>query len=312
MNKKVLVSSRAFGKLDSTPIDIIENAGFEVIKNPYGRKLEENELLELISDVIGMIAGTEAITENVIINADSLRVISRGGTGLDNVDLNAAEKYGVTVYNTPDALTQAVAELTIALILALHRRIVEADGSIRKGVWIPVMGRLLENKTIGVIGLGRIGKQVVRLLQPFGLNFIAFEPNPDNDFVREYQISLKSLTDLFKESDILTLHLPLNNETYHIVGEKELSFIKKDAIIINTSRGGLIDENALYNSLKKGLIGGSALDTFEDEPYNGPLKNLYNVVLTPHIGSYAKEARSRMEIEAAKNLINGLKEKEIK
>lgn len=309
---RILISSRSFGKSNPLPIEALKKAGYEVVPNPYGRKLEEHELLELVRDAVGVIAGTEKITENVIKNSGSLKAISRVGIGIDNVDLVAAKKHGVAVYNTPDAPTQAVAELTLALILTLYRRIVEADKKIREGKWEPLMGRLLKGKTVGIIGLGRIGRRVVELVQPFNLNIVAAEPNPDYDFVSEHGIELKPLKDVLKESDIVTLHMPISKETLHMIGKAELSLMKEGAIIINTSRGGLIDEEALTVALKNGLLGGAAIDTFEKEPYNGPLKNLNNVILTPHIGSYAKEARIRMEMEAVENLINGLKENGIK
>jgi len=256
-----------------------------------------------------MIAGTEKITENVIKNAASLKVISRVGIGLDNIDLTAAKKYGVSVYNTPDAPTQAVAELTLALILSLYRGVGEADRNIRAGMWEPFMGRLLSGKTLGIVGLGRIGKKVAALAKAFEVSIVAAEPTPDYKFASEYGIKLKSLKEVLKESDIITLHVPLSKETCHMIGEAEFALMKKDSIIINTSRGGLINEDALIMALKSGHLSGAALDTFEKEPYDGPLKNFNNVILTPHIGSYAKEARIKMENEAVKNLIKGLKEK---
>jgi D-3-phosphoglycerate dehydrogenase len=308
---KVLISSRSFGKSDPSPMEELKIRGYEIISNPYGRMLEEHELLELTKDVVGMIAGTEKITENVIKNASSLRVISRAGTGIDNINMVWAKKYGVSVFNTPDALTQAVTELTLALILSLYRRIVEADKNIRIGKWKPMMGSLLSSKTIGIVGLGRIGKRFALLVKPFELNIVAAEPAPDYNFASRQGIQLKSLKEVLKESDIITLHVPLSEETYHMIGETEFALMKKSSIIINASRGGLIDEDALTEALKKGLIGGAAIDTFEKEPYKGPLKKLNSVILTPHIGSYAKEARVQMEMAAVENLIIGLKERGI-
>jgi D-3-phosphoglycerate dehydrogenase len=308
---KILVSSRSFGKSDNQPIEELKKSGFDLVLNPYGRKLKENELSELGKGAVGMIAGTEQITETLLKNADSLKVISRAGTGLDNIDLHAAEKYAISVYNTPDALSLAVSELTLGLILALYRGIPQVDRSIREGIWKPKMGQLLSGKTIGIIGLGRIGKKLVELVKPFNLKIFATDPHPDINFMNRQNIELKPLRELLEKSDIVTLHLPASSENHHIIGREELSHMRKSAIIVNASRGGLIDEKALIEALKNGDLAGAALDTFENEPYTGPLKKFDNVILTSHIGSYAKESRLRMEMEAVENLIKGLKKKGI-
>lgn len=303
---KILISSRSFGKIDSTPIQLLKNAGFETILNPYNRKLKEDELVELIKDAVGLIAGTEKITEKVLQNARYLKVISRYGVGLDSIDLEAAKNRGIVVCTTPDAPTQAVAELTLASILNLYRRIGEVDRNLRSNNWNPLMGRLLFNRTLGIIGLGRIGKQLVRLVQPFELKILAHELYPDKKFISSFGVKLASLEEVLSNSDIVSLHIPLTKETYHLIGKKELALMKPDAILVNTARGGLIDEEALIDALKKGIIGGAAIDTFENEPYTGPLKDFDNIILTPHIGSYAKETRIRMELETVNNLINTL------
>ena len=306
MKRKVLITSKTFGKLDQTSIEILEEAGYVPLFNPYDRKLVFDEFTELIEDAVGLIAGTEKITEELLQKAKALKVISRYGIGLDNIDLEAAKKRGIIVCNTPDAPTQAVAELTLALILNLCRRICEVDKNLRLWKWNPMFGRLLFGKTLGIIGLGRIGKTLVKLVQPFGLRIIAHDIYPDNEFVSSYGIELVSLEKVLSESDIISLHVPLTEETYHLIGKEELLFMKTDAVIINTARGNLIDEEALIETLKKGVIAGAALDVFEDEPYYGKLKDLANVILTPHIGTYAKETRIRMEMEAVENLINTL------
>lgn len=305
---KILISSRSFGKVDGSAIETIKKAGYTPMLNPYNRKLKEDELGELLDqDVVGLIAGTEKITEKALQNAKSLKVISRYGVGADNIDLVAVKRLGIIVCTTPDAPTQAVAELTLALILNLCRSISDVDRNIRSGKWDPLMGRLLSGKTLGIIGLGRIGKTLVKLVQPFEMKIIAHEPCPNQKFVLSYGIELASLKKVLSESDIISLHIPLTEDTHHLIGKKELVFMKHDAIIVNTSRGGLIEEEALIDALERGLISGAALDVFEEEPYYGKLKDLDTVILTPHIGSYAKETRIRMETEAVENLLNGLK-----
>jgi len=308
---KVLISSRSFGKIDSGAIGLLEKEGLEPILNPYGKKLSENEILKLLDDAVGIIAGTEKITEKVILNGDQLKVISRYGIGLDNVDLKAANEKEVLVFNTPETPSVAVAELTFSLILNLLKRISKVDRNLRYDNWKPEIGNLLSGKTIGIIGLGRIGKRLVQFLQPFNIKILSYEINPDTDFVEKFKIDIVSMENLLSKSDIVTVHVPLAEETYHLIGESELEMMKKDAVLINCARGGIIDENSLYEFLKNEKIAGAAIDAFEDEPNIGKLKELDNIILTPHIGTYTIETRKHMEIEAANNLINGLKEANI-
>lgn len=306
---KILISSASFGKINRDPIAILEKAGYTPVLNPYGRKLEFNEFVELIEDAVGLIAGTEKITAELLERAPMLRVISRYGVGMDNVDLGAAKRQGIIVCSTPEAPSLAVAELAFALMLNLYRRVGEADRKLRQNNWSQLMGRLLSGKTLGIIGLGRIGKKLVKLVQPFDMKICAYEPYPDYEFVSSNNIALASLNEILSQSDIVSLHLPLSDKTFHIIGKKELTLMKKDAIIINTSRGGLIDEKALIEALKNGIIGGAAIDTFEEEPYKGCLKELDNVILTCHMGSSAIESRIDMERQAVENLLAGLKVK---
>lgn len=305
---KILISSASFGKINSESIETLKKAGFRPCLNPYGRKLEIDEFKELIKDAIGLIAGTEKITAELLKNAPVLKVISRYGVGMDNIDLEVAERMGITVRSTPEAPSQAVAELALALMLNLYRRVGEADRAVRSNNWSQLMGRLLSGKSLGIIGLGRIGRRLVKLVQPFEMRIRAYEPYPDKSFVSSHNITLASLNEVLSHSDIVSLHLPLSDKTHHIIGKKELSLMKKDAIIINTSRGGLIDETALADALRNGLIGGAGIDTFEEEPYRGNLIGLDNVILTCHMGSSAIETRKQMELETVNNLINALKE----
>jgi len=306
---KVLISSRSFGKVNSVAVDILKKAGLEPILNPYGKKLSEEEILKFIDDeVVGIIAGTEDITKNVITRANSLKVISRYGVGLDNIDLEAAKQKGVLVYNTPDTPAIAVAELTLSLMLNLLKKISKLDRNIRNGNWKAEMGNLLTGKSVGIVGLGRIGKKLVELLKPFNVKLFACDIKPDKSFISKYKISLVSLDELLVKSDIVTLHLPSTEQTSGIIREKEISKMKKNSILINTARGNLIDEKLVYTALKEGKIAGAAIDAFEEEPYKGKLIELDNVILTPHIGTATNETRLEMEIEASNKLISGLKE----
>jgi len=299
---KVLVTTSSFGKDDPSIITSLEEAGFEVVLNPYGRKLTEEEVLNLLLEVKpkAMIAGVEPLTAKVLDGIPSMSVISRCGIGLDSVDLDAAKKKGIRVLNTPDAPTEAVAELTVGLMLSAMRRIVEVDSEIRAGNWKRPMGKLLGAQTVGLVGCGRIGSAVARLLKPFGVRLIGYDP-----FIKEHPaISILSLDELLKQADIISLHVPYNESMHHLVNKQLIDKMKQGAIIINTSRGGIVDEEALYEALVSGHLGGACLDTFEREPYKGPLDELSQVILTPHIGSYAKEARIKMEREAAHNLLS--------
>lgn len=303
---KILISTSSFGKHDKSPVQLLESRGFEIVFNPYKRKLKQDEVVELAKGCGGIIAGVELLNEDVFKKLPRLKAISRCGAGLDNVDLGAAKRRGIAVRSTPESPTQAVAELTLALILGSIRRINSMDRRLHSGVWNKEMGRLLSGKTVGIIGLGRIGRRVATLLRPFGVKILVNEPKPDKKWVKENKVSLTSLKKLLKESDVVTLHVPYTEETRNLINSERLKTMKKEAILINTSRGGLVDETALYRALKSGSLGGAALDVMEVEPYRGPLTKLDNVILTPHIGSYALETRVQMEVEAAKNMIEML------
>jgi len=308
---KVLISSRSFGKIDSGAVELLKNKGLEPILNPHGRKLNEQEILDLSDNVVGIIAGTEKITEKIISSNNQLKVISRYGIGLDNVDLKAAAQKNVMVYNTPETPTVAVAEFTLSLILNLLKKINNADKNLRRNEWKPETGNLLSGKTIGIIGLGRIGKKLVQFLAPFNVKILAYEVKPDNEFVTQNKTELVPLEALFSKSDIITLHVPLTEQTKNLIGKKELESMKENTLLINAARGGLIDEKALFEALKNKTIAGAAIDVFKNEPNTGELKNLDNVILTPHIGAYTIETRKQMEIETVENLINGLKDMKI-
>lgn len=305
---KVLISTSSFGQYDPRPLELLKSSGFEAVLNPYGRRLKAEEVVELAKDCHGIIAGTEPLTIEVLKQLPLLKAISRVGVGLENIDMEAAEQRGIAVKSTPHVPTQAVAELTLGLILNVMRKINSMDREIRNGKWNKEMGLLLSGKTVGIIGLGRIGKRVAELLRPFNVKILASEPEPDKKWVKENRVRLTSLEELLGGSDIVTLHIPYTEQTRNLINAKRLKIMKRGAILINTSRGGLVDEDALYRALKNEHLGGAALDTFEKEPYMGALTKLENVVLTPHVGSYAIEARIRMETEAVENLISVLSE----
>ena len=303
---KVLITTSSFSLGNFAQAKSLHDAGISLEMNPHGRRLSEDEIAELVAtDVIAILAGLEPLTDRVLSNAKSLRVIARCGTGLDSVDLQAASRLGIDVFNTPDAPTQAVAELTIAHMLNSLRHISTTDSNMRSGKWTPTMGSLLATKTVGLIGVGRIGSAVAKLAQAFGTRVIGFDPVVSS----HNSVELLSLDEVLNQADIVSLHVPINDQTHHILNANTISRMKPGSIVVNVSRGGLIDESALHDALKSQHLSGAALDCFEDEPYSGPLLQLPGVHVTAHMGSYARETRDLMEVEASTNLVNGLRKR---
>lgn len=302
----VLLSVSSFGAADPAPRERLDAAGLQVRDNPHGRRLKKDEILELIPDVDALIAGTEPLDADVLATARKLRVISRVGVGLDNVDLNAARAEGIVVRNTPDAVTNPVAELTLSSIVNLLRHVSLMDRELRDGDWNRRMGRLLTGRTVGIIGLGRIGRRLSELLAPFDVRIVASERAPDHQVAERLGVTFVPLEQLLAEADVVTLHLPGGSRP--IIGADQLAAMKPDAVLVNTSRGGLVDERALHDALSEGRLAAAYVDTFEDEPYEGPLRDLPNVLLTPHAGSFTAEARLQMEMEAVENMLAALEE----
>lgn len=303
---KVFISTLPFGEVSTEAFDILKERNIEFDLNPFKRKITELELYKIIPDYDGLIAGTEPITKKVLDNAFKLKVISRLGVGTDNIDLDYAKSKKVKIEVTHDAPTNSVAEHTVALILNMLRHINESDTNLKKGIWEKKMGKELSECTIGIVGAGRIGLKVMRLISAFQPKSILYM-DPLND-VQETFCEKTNLKCLLEQSDIISLHLPLNEETRHLIGEAEIQKMKIDALLINTSRGGLVDEESLYKSLLENAIGGAALDVFSEEPYNGPLAKLDNCLLTPHIAPMTNNARARMEIASVRNVIQHLED----
>jgi len=304
--KRVFVSTSSFGKFDKRPLELLKEAGLDVGLNPHGRTLTKEEISELAFGAEGLIAGTEPIDAHVLERLKGLKAISRCGIGLGNVDIETADRLGIKVCNTPEGPTLAVAELTVALILALLRKVPLADRRMRSGVWKKEMGSLLYDKVVGIVGFGRIGRKVAGLLKAFGVRIAYADPA-----VLESQADgaeALSLEELLSRADIICLHLSWKQKDEYLLGSEQFRMIKEGALLVNCSRGEAIDEAALLTALKEERLAGAALDVFENEPYKGPLAELDNVILTPHIGSYAREARIEMEMQSVKNLLGVLEE----
>jgi D-3-phosphoglycerate dehydrogenase len=301
---KLVISTSSFDVEGNSSLNHLVNSGMHIVRNSYKRKLTEDEAIELLGeDTIGMIAGIEPLTERVFSSAKNLKVVSRCGAGLDSVELAAAKLHGISVFNTPEAPAQAVAELTMGLMLAALRRICQTDRLLRANEWPRMQGQLFAAQTVGIIGLGHIGKRVARLSQAFDARVIAHDPHIDPT---SHGVESVSLEELFAEANVISLHVPYTTDTHHLLDAKSFARMKPGSIIINAARGGLIDETALDEALISGHLGMAALDVFEQEPYHGPLTKNDRIILTSHIGSLAKESRKCMELEAAENLLKGL------
>ncbi|MGQ4891502.1 MAG: glyoxylate reductase [Candidatus Njordarchaeia archaeon] len=270
---------------------------------------------EKIRDIDALVSLlTDPISKELLDEAKNLKIIAQYAVGYDNIDVDECTKRGIYVTNTPGVLADAVAELTMGLILSITKRIVEADKFVRTGEWEKTktgwhptlfLGMDLKNKTLGIIGMGKIGYEVAKRAKGLGLNVIYYSRKRKPDIEKELNAKFFDLDELLSKSDIVSIHVPLTKETHKMIGERELKMMKKTAYLINTSRGKVIDEKALIKALKDGWITGAALDVFEIEPTpkENPLLKLDNVVVTPHIGSAGKETRERMAMMVAENLI---------
>ena len=295
---KVLLGPSSFGEADPQPRRLLSDAGAAVVENPFRRRLTREELLGLLDpSVTGIIAGLEPLDRQVL-EASALRVVSRCGSGMSNVDVVAAAELGIRVRSTPDGPTSAVAELVLAAMLNLLRGVPAMNEVMHAGGWPKTIGSQIEGKTVAVIGLGRIGRRVARLAGAFGARVVAVDPALDSRTAEG--VPLMPLADALRAADVVTLHC--SGET-QVLGAKELALLRPGAYLLNAARGGLVDETALVAALESGHLAGTWLDCFQQEPYRGPLAGRPDVLLTPHVGSYTRECRLRMETEAARNLI---------
>jgi len=306
---KVLVTARSFRKMQGDHWRVLQEAGCEIVMPEQDQPLKEVEMISLIGDVDAALVGNDAVTERVIAAAPRLKVVSKHGVGVDNVDVPAATRAGVVVTNTPGANQVAVAEMAVALIMALTRKLAYHDTVVKSGGWSRIIGTELAGKTVGLVGLGRIGKEVVLRLEGFQVKFLAYDVYQDNTFAAEHGVRFVTLDELLAESDIVTLHAVLTSDTQGFIGEKELARMKPGAYLVNTARGGLVDEQALYRALVENRLAGAGLDVFAEEPpTNSPLLHLGDkVLLAPHLGAQTTETVLRMGRMAAENIVQVLR-----
>ena len=305
---KILITATSF-KPDSETLALKKLRSFteNLVFNPTGKSLPEDELIRLLKGCDGCVAGLDHYSARVIENAPGLKVISRYGVGVDQVDLAAAKEKNVVVCNTPGANTQAVADLTFGLLLSVARRISILDKKTREGQWPRSTGVELYGKTIGILGLGAVGKAVAKRASGFSMKILAYDPFIDKKYTEANSITAADFDTVVREADFLCLHLPLTGETRHIVSANAMKTMKKGAIIVNTARGGIIDEKAAYELLASGQLGGMGLDVYEAEPpEKSALFELENVVLTPHTAAHTVEATNAMAEMSVQNLIDVL------
>lgn len=308
---KALVTTTSFLKPQNAKARaMVEDFFDEVVYNDLGVPLKGEEILTRLEGCDAYIAGLDYITADVIEKMpESVKVISRYGVGVDRVDLEAARKRGITVTNTPGANSTGVCELAFALMLCAARNIPMLHQAVLEGEWPRSEGIELAGKTLGIVGMGAIGKRLALRAKAFEMKVMAYDPYFDEAFAQEHGIERKELNELLETADFISLHVPLNDSTRHMINAEQIAKMKKGAIVINTARGGLIDEEAAAEALKSGRLGGLGLDAFEKEPLlESPLKGLPNVIFTPHTGAHTAEAvdnMGRMSVENAIAVVSG-------
>jgi D-3-phosphoglycerate dehydrogenase len=300
----ILIGSRSFGQTFPEHIRRLEDASCTVLPNTVGRAYRAQELMTALGGVDAIITGTDELTAEVIAHAHRLKTIAKHGVGLETIDLDAARAHGIVVSATPQAVSDSVADLTLALLLAVARKVVPSHNTTVAGGWKNYTGMELRDKVLGIVGLGRIGREVCLRAQGFGMKVIAHDSYPHRAFAAEHQVTFVTLDELLTTADVVTLHLPAEQVTGPLLGAAEFARMKPGSLLLNTARGALVDEAALSAALRSGHLGGAGLDAFVDEPPVGsPLLAAANVVLTPHIGGSTVDCRRRMGELVIENLL---------
>ena len=301
---KVLIAPAPLANVEGQFVRVLRNAGFELVYPGKGHQLTEDELLVALDGVRASVAGSEPYTPKVLAAHPQLRVIARVGVGYDAVDVPAATARGVAVAIAPGTNQDAVAEHTFLLMLGLVKNIISQHLGVKSGGWPRGTNLPLRGRTLGIAGLGRIGKAVALRGEVFGMRLLAYEPYPDKAFVAEHKVELVPFERLLAESDFLTLHLPMTAESKHLINRRTLALMKPTAFLINTARGGLVCEEDLLEALRTNKIAGAGLDVFEEEPPGkNPLFQLENVLLTPHAAGGDLQSRDDMSLSAAEAIV---------
>ncbi|MCH6265358.1 phosphoglycerate dehydrogenase [Neobacillus citreus] len=305
---KIISTSPTFGKYSKEPVELLRRNDCEIIflsrqQNPSFN----NEFLSALKDADGLILGFEKITEEILSYAPKLKIIAKHGAGVDNIDISAAQKRGIVVANAPGANRHAVADFVFGLMLSLSRKINESSLVVKNGNWINIIGNDIYGKTLGIIGTGKIGKEVIRRAKGFNMNIIAFDLYPDRTLEQLNLVKYVPFKEIIQSADFITIHTDFNNKSASMIGKNEFDLMKNEAFLINTARGGIVDEDALYEALYFNKIKGAALDVFEVEPIGkNKLLELDNFIATPHIAGYSEEALVEVGFITARNIMNVL------
>lgn len=306
--KKVLITVTNYSKYCQAGKKLLLDAGFELIENPYGRPYTFEELEKIISDVDGIIAGIDTWNEAVFRLAPSLKIIARFGVGIDNIDVEAAKRYNIRVTNCPGINSTAVAEQAVSLILCLTRQIVYLNRSVRAGEWTRFMAHELKSQTVGFLGFGAVAREAAKHLSGFECTMLAYDKYPDQETADKLQVQITGFDEVIKNSDIISLHLPALDDTFEIINAKSIEKMKDGVILINTARGSLVDEKALYEALKLGKIAGVGTDVFAKEPVNAsnPLFEFEQYVALPHTSAETYENCEDTSLATAGDIIDCL------
>ncbi len=306
MGRTVLVTATNYSRLCKDATSLLEFSGWTLIENPFGRPLTFDELQARVGGIDAAIAGTDIWNEALFKSAPRLKIVARFGVGVDNVDIEAARRYGIKIVNAAGRNANAVAELTLGLILAAMRNIAALNQSVRAGGWDRFVGEELIGRTIGLLGFGNIGQLVARKLAGFDVQIMAHDPFPNLAVAERLHVALVSADKLLQESDVVCILLPSLKETYHFMNRAAFARMKKGAYFVNTARGALVDEEALYEALTSGRLTAAAIDVYEREPVSAdnPLLTLKNIVTTPHAAAQTYEAIRNVGLHTAQAILD--------
>jgi len=309
MANKVAITSEFFGRFSDKAFKILEENGFEVIANKYEKYLDkEKEIVSLTKDADAVICDLEHISKEVIDQSPNLKIIARRGVGTDSVAVNYAEEKGIKVARTLGVVEKPVAELVMAYILNVFRKIDALNTSMHQGDWNKILAHSIDGQTIGIIGMGNIGKEITRKAKAFDMNVVYFDVNRQKEIEEDLNIEYLELDELYRTADVITLHVPLNAATENLIDYSAAQKMEKAPLLINTSRGPVVNNEDLKKALDEGLISYAAIDVFDEEPKtDSVLKECENVILTPHVGTFTEEIFIKMDVLAAQNVVDYLK-----
>lgn len=305
--KKILITPRSFAKTDDAPKKLLQDAGYELVVNPYGTILTKEQMLAHVADAVGVILGVDPFDADVFAAAKQLKAIAKYGVGTDNIDLSAAKSRGIPVSITRGANSNAVADYAFALVMACARRLTVVNDMCHRRDWKKVVVGDVYGKTIGILGLGAIGKGVAKRAKGFDMQILAYDIYWDDAFAQANGIRKATPEEIYRSCDFISLHMPLTDETKNMVDAKAFGMMKKGAVLVNTARGGLVDEAALIAALRDGTLSGAGIDAFNEEPpANEELYKLDNLIMGSHCGASTTGASEAMSMMAAKNLLADL------